>query len=164
MQTMLKRQLYSFLLPFTATLVVPAVLLWIFPPDPVGFAVLRFILGMLLIATGFVLLVTSIGLFLVVGQGTLAPWDPPQTLVIKGVYQHTRNPMLSGVNSILLGQSILLGSLALLAWTVFFFVLNTAYFILSEEPALQKRFGASYLIYKKHVPRWFPRLTPWQPP
>jgi len=164
MHPMVKRQLLSFILPFTATIVVPTILLWIYPPGFVGFEVVRFVLGMLCIAFGFMLLVTSIGLFLVVGRGTLAPWDPPQELVIQGVYQYTRNPMLSGVNSILLGQAILLGSLALLVWAIFFVVLNTAYFILSEEPALQERFGASYSVYKQHVPRWIPRLTPWNPP
>ena len=32
---------------------------------------------------------------------------------------------------------------------------------LSEEPGLSKRFGEAYAIYKRHVPRWIPRLKPW---
>ncbi|MBT5920444.1 MAG: isoprenylcysteine carboxylmethyltransferase family protein, partial [Alphaproteobacteria bacterium] len=35
---------------------------------------------------------------------------------------------------------------------------------LSEEPGLEKRFGETYVRYKENVPRWIPRLTPWQPP
>jgi protein-S-isoprenylcysteine O-methyltransferase Ste14 len=32
---------------------------------------------------------------------------------------------------------------------------------LSEEPGLFKRFSQAYAIYKRHVPRWIPRLKPW---
>jgi protein-S-isoprenylcysteine O-methyltransferase Ste14 len=28
---------------------------------------------------------------------------------------------------------------------------------------LEKRFGDSYLEYKRNVPRWIPRMTPWYP-
>jgi protein-S-isoprenylcysteine O-methyltransferase Ste14 len=42
-----------------------------------------------------------------------------------------------------------------------FFAINHVYFILSEEPGLEKRFGQEYLEYKKNVPRWIPRLKPW---
>jgi protein-S-isoprenylcysteine O-methyltransferase Ste14 len=27
---------------------------------------------------------------------------------------------------------------------------------------MQKRFGNDYLTYKQHVPRWVPRLKPWE--
>ena len=46
----------------------------------------------------------------------------------------------------------------------FFFVVNHAYFIVSEEPGLEKRFGDDYRRYKQHVPRWLPRRTPWTDP
>jgi protein-S-isoprenylcysteine O-methyltransferase Ste14 len=32
---------------------------------------------------------------------------------------------------------------------------------LLEEPGLVKRFGEDYLSYKRNVPRWIPRWTPW---
>ena len=35
--------------------------------------------------------------------------------------------------------------------------------ITSEEPGLEKRFGAEYVEYKRNVPRWIPRLKPWRP-
>jgi protein-S-isoprenylcysteine O-methyltransferase Ste14 len=31
-----------------------------------------------------------------------------------------------------------------------------------EEPGLEKRFGDSYREYRRNVPRWVPRITPWQ--
>jgi protein-S-isoprenylcysteine O-methyltransferase Ste14 len=50
-----------------------------------------------------------------------------------------------------------------LAWAILVFIINTVYFIFSEEPGLQKRFGEEYVEYKKNVPRWIPRLKPWKP-
>jgi protein-S-isoprenylcysteine O-methyltransferase Ste14 len=49
----------------------------------------------------------------------------------------------------------------ILAWFLLAFGVNHVYFITSEEPGLYKRFGDEYLEYKKNVPRWIPRLTPW---
>ena len=135
------RLLKSLSLPVFAALVVPSILLALFPPGPVQYLAPRFVLGMLLISVGFGLLVTCISLFAVVGDGTLAPWDPPRKLVVRGPYRHTRNPMLSGVNFIVFGEGVLLGSWPLFAWGAFFVALNTAYFVRSEEPALARRFG-----------------------
>jgi protein-S-isoprenylcysteine O-methyltransferase Ste14 len=40
---------------------------------------------------------------------------------------------------------------------VVFVAINQAYFLLSEEPALERRFGESYREYRARVPRWIPR-------
>jgi protein-S-isoprenylcysteine O-methyltransferase Ste14 len=46
---------------------------------------------------------------------------------------------------------------ALLAW------LGTHLFVLFfEEPTLARTHPAEYPIYKRNVPRWLPRLTPWR--
>jgi protein-S-isoprenylcysteine O-methyltransferase Ste14 len=104
----------------------------------------------------------TIRLFVTVGRGTLAPWDPPQHLVVRGAYRHVRNPMISGVLFVLLGESLLTASLPLFAWFLAFLVVNSVYIPLSEEPGLVRRFGDDYLAYKRNVPRWVPRLKPWQ--
>jgi protein-S-isoprenylcysteine O-methyltransferase Ste14 len=98
------------------------------------------------------------------GEGTLAPWDETQKLVVHGVYCHVRNPMISSVFCILAGEAALLGSLPILYWFLFFLIGNLIYIPLSEEPGLEHRFGDEYRRYKANVPRWIPRLTPWQPP
>ena len=49
------------------------------------------ILGCAFICLGLVLMVATIRLFVTVGQGTLAPWNPTQRLVVQGVYRHVRN-------------------------------------------------------------------------
>jgi protein-S-isoprenylcysteine O-methyltransferase Ste14 len=127
-------------------------------------------INLIIAATGLTL--TTLGLFLAAGairrfstegKGTLAPWDPPRRLVVRGTYRYVRNPMISGVLSILAGEAIFFGSMPIFEWFVFFAVLNAIYIPLIEEPMLVGRFGHDYLSYQKHVPRWLPRLTPWNP-
>jgi protein-S-isoprenylcysteine O-methyltransferase Ste14 len=40
--------------------------------------------------------------------------------------------------------------------------MNEVYIPLAEEPGLARRFGDDYAVYKRHVPRWLPSLTPWR--
>jgi protein-S-isoprenylcysteine O-methyltransferase Ste14 len=108
-------------------------------------------------------MVATIRLFVTVGKGTLAPWDPTQRLVVRGVYRHVRNPMISGMFFILLGEAVLAVSLPLLVWFAVFVVVNALYIPLAEEPGLVKQFDDDYLAYKQNVPRWVPRLKPWAP-
>lgn len=127
-------------------------------------ALLLIVTGGALMAAGLTLMVKTIALFARVGRGTLAPWDPTQNLVVVGPYRHVRNPMISGVLAVLLGESLILGSTAVLSWTGFFLLANLTYIPLVEEPGLARRFGDSYRLYKANVPRWWPRQSPWQPP
>jgi len=157
------------LLPGMVTVVVPALLVWrdvLGGPHPgwgLGgpFVLLPMLLGLVILAIGLTLMARTISLFARVGKGTLAPWDPTVRLVVRGVYRHVRNPMISGVLFVLLGEAVLLGSLAQLLWFGCFFGVNAVYLPLSEEPGLQRRFGADYARYKAAVPRWVPRRTPW---
>jgi hypothetical protein len=48
------------------------------------------ILGGALICPSLVLMVATIRLFVSVGQGTLAPWNPTQRLVVQGAYRQCR--------------------------------------------------------------------------
>jgi protein-S-isoprenylcysteine O-methyltransferase Ste14 len=119
------------------------------------------VVGAALIGVGLALIVRTVALFASEGRGTLAPWDPTSRLVVRGPYRHVRNPMISGVLFVLLGEAAALGSVALLLWFAAVFALNAVYIPLVEEPGLVSRFGAEYQRYRRHVPRWLPRLTPW---
>lgn len=72
--------------------------------------------------------------------------------------------MIAAVLAVLAGEAALFGSLALLIWFAAFFAVNHAFFCLREEPGLECRFGEDYRAYKRNVPRWLPRRTPWLPP
>lgn len=120
--------------------------------------------GVGLIALGLTLVCATVRQFATVGRGTLAPWDPPRHLVVEGVYRRVRNPMISGVFLILLGEALALRSAGLLAWSGTFLAVNATYIPLVEERGLERRFGDEYREYKRHVPRWVPRATAWEPP
>jgi protein-S-isoprenylcysteine O-methyltransferase Ste14 len=114
-------------------------------------------LGAILLLAGFLLFAWCVTLFARVGQGTLAPWDPTQRLVAVGPYRYVRNPMITGVATVLAGWAVFTGSWVLALWFLTFVAFNSAYFVLVEEPGLEHRFGAPYREYKAHVPRWIPR-------
>ncbi len=62
------------------------------------------------------------------------------------------------------GWAALLSAVATLGTLItgiLFFAVNGVYFPLSEEKGLEQRFGDDYRRYKQNVPRWLPRLSPW---
>lgn len=159
--TVLRHVLAIVLLPFIATAVVPYWLLASFASSDTRWDGL-WPAGVALFACGLALFVWCVSLFARVGQGTLAPWDPTRKLVAVGPYRHVRNPMISGVAGMLAGLALIFGSWVVAIWAVVFVLVNHAYFVLSEEPGMARRFGESYAAYKANVPRWIPRLKPWE--
>ncbi len=155
-------------LPFNALVLVPLAVLWLTRSGPLAWTGLRpglrLLLGIAAATVGLALLVRTIRLFDRRGEGTLAPWDPPRRLVVEGPYRRVRNPMISGVMFTLAGETLLLGSPGLALWLALFVLANAVYMPLLEEPGLERRFGDDYRRYKAAVPRWIPRLRPWQPP
>lgn len=113
---------------------------------------------------GFVLFAWTVGLFARQGRGTLAPWDPTKRLVATGPYGHVRNPMISGVLLMLVGEALFWSSRSIATWAGVFLIVNHVYFIILEEPGLVRRFGDAYRTYRAQVPRWIPRLRPWHGP
>jgi protein-S-isoprenylcysteine O-methyltransferase Ste14 len=165
--TILRHLLSILLLPFVVTVVVPR---WLLGMDVESFgwggalAVdgISRVAGAVVFAIGFGLFAWCVALFARVGQGTLAPWDPTQRLVAVGPYRHVRNPMISGVWLMLAGEALWWRSGVLALWAGVFLLINHTYFLLSEEPGMERRFGASYRVYRRHVPRWLPRVKPWR--
>jgi protein-S-isoprenylcysteine O-methyltransferase Ste14 len=114
-------------------------------------------LGAIVLLAGLLLFAWCVMLFARVGRGTLAPWDPTQRLVAVGPYRYLRNPMISGVATVLAGLALITGSWVLTVWLLVFVGFNWTYFVLVEEPGLERRFGDPYREYKARVPRWLPR-------
>jgi protein-S-isoprenylcysteine O-methyltransferase Ste14 len=153
------------LLPVTVVAVIP---LWISRRTHVTLllggsarVILVQLVGTALLALGFALFVASLRRFATEGKGTLAPWDPPRAFVVSGPYRFVRNPMISGVIFMLWGEVLVLLSRPHAVWAAFCVVLNLIYIPVFEEPQLRRRFGASYEEYRRNVPRFIPRLTPW---
>jgi protein-S-isoprenylcysteine O-methyltransferase Ste14 len=153
------KQIFSFILPVTVLVIIP---LWVEKNWSLQMGVHLFA-GLLVVLLGLTMMAITISSFIRIGKGTLAPWSPTKRLVIKGPYRYVRNPMILGVLTVLLGEALSLWSKNILVWSGEFFLINIIYFIIYEEPNLEKRFGDEYREYKKNVSRWLPRLTPYHP-
>ncbi len=163
---MLLRHLLSVAaLPFMVTIVIPV---WLARRNGVSVGVagsvplmLLQVLGVGVLGIGLVLFASSLRRFATEGEGTLAPWDPPRRLVVRGPYRYVRNPMISGVILILFGEALLLLSRSHFMWALTFLAINAVYIPLFEEPQLAGRFGEEYEEYRRNVPRLLPRIRPW---
>lgn len=145
-------------LPFVVLVVIPSVLLLLWPTVPAGWQQPVFYLGVSLASSGLIVMIWTISLFVREGLGTLAPWDPPVKLVKSGPYRVIRNPMIAGVILVLLGGSLFFQSWPLGIYSALVVAANLLYFPLFEEKALEARYGEEYLAYKQAVPRWLPRV------
>lgn len=143
------------ILPATALVYVPLIIHWFSGGWPFGAAdrsASQWLLAVILAVPARSLAAITMKLFITEGDGTPAPWDPPLKFVVSGPYRHVRNPMLSTAVLLILAEAAALNSPALVGWAVFFFLLNTVYFVFVEEPGLEQRFGEPYLRYKAAVP------------
>jgi protein-S-isoprenylcysteine O-methyltransferase Ste14 len=164
---MLLRHLLSFaILPFTMAVLIPW---WIARGSGVTPALGRSAgelaiqsTGLIVLGVGLVLFAASLRRFATEGDGTLAPWDPPRKLVVRGPYQYVRNPMISGLVFVLFGEALVLLSSPHAEWAAAFLVANLIYIPLIEEPMMVERFGDDYREYCRHVGRIVPRLSPWK--
>jgi protein-S-isoprenylcysteine O-methyltransferase Ste14 len=119
------------------------------------------VLGGLLVAVCAVVLVSAFARFAREGLGTPAPVAPTEHLVVGGPYRHVRNPMYLAVVGAIVGQSLLLGQLSLLAYAALVAASVVTFVYGYEQPTLADQFGASYDDYRRAVPAWLPRLRPW---
>lgn len=109
--------------------------------------------GLLVGALGVALVSAAFGLFRRIGQDP-APWTSTPDIVSSGVYRFTRNPMYIGMALIQTGIGLgwSNGWLLLLVPVVLAVVQRIA--IVHEEAYLERKFGETYLAYKRSVRRW----------
>ena len=154
----LKTSLFTILVPGTATVLVPYLLLTAgFQLFPMEIGAWR-ILGLPPVLLGAVTYLWCAWDFTFTGRGTPAPIDPPKELVVKGLYRYVRNPMYVGITLILLGEALLFESAVLFLYVGLLLVWFQLFIVYYEEPTLRRLFGASYESYCKSVSRWIPGL------
>jgi protein-S-isoprenylcysteine O-methyltransferase Ste14 len=154
----LKSLLFTILLPGTVTVLMP----WQIISNrhlSIHWGPLR-VLALVPLIVGVNLLSRCIWDFAASGRGTLAPIDPPKTLVVRGLYRYVRNPMYVAVLLILVAEAWLFSSRALLLYAAGCFVIIHAFVLLYEEPHLRRQFGISYTQYCEKVSRWIPSKPP----
>ena len=134
---------------------------WHKNPPLLGFPGFR-VIGGLMIAAGIAVVLDSFARFALQGLGTPAPILPTRHLVVSGLYQYVRNPMYGGVLGIILGQGLFFGDGRLFAYGVLLWLVVHVFVTGYEEPTLRRSFGTEYEVFRRNVPRWIPRLSPWR--
>ena len=114
--------------------------------------------GIVLAIPGLLLALACIATFVIRGDGTPAPFDPPVVFVPTGPYRYVRNPMYLGAALALAGYGLFVGSISVVLLSFAFLVVMHLFVILLEERGLEERFGESYRAYKRAVNRWVPRF------
>ena len=146
------------ILPVNVLIIIPVILLYL-----TGFtfnrqSVLQIVFSLITGIIGAFFAGWSMVTFKSKGNGTPAPWAPPQNFVVTGPYQYVRNPMISGVIFLLYAEFCITKSVALFLWFLAFTFINLFYIHYVEEPQLKKRFGKAYEEYLENVPCWIPKF------
>ncbi len=87
-------------------------------------------------------------------QTTVKPYEESATLLTEGVYRYSRHPMYLGFVLILLGISLLLGSISPYVVVLIFSILMELVFIRVEEDMLNETFQEEWRQYKSKVRKW----------
>jgi protein-S-isoprenylcysteine O-methyltransferase Ste14 len=109
----------------------------------------------MVLAVGVVLLLWCVRDFYSAGRGTLAPWSPPEHLVVIGLYRWSRNPMYIAVLLVLWGWALGYQSPSLGAYALAMMIAFHLRVVLGEEPWLARHHGLQWSQYQATVPRWF---------
>jgi protein-S-isoprenylcysteine O-methyltransferase Ste14 len=147
----LRNLVFTFVVPGTAAVLVPLLILTGSEPAPVAWPAAA------VIALGGGLYAWCVWVFATVGRGTPAPWDAPRRFVAVGPYRWVRNPMYIAVLAVVIGEAWLFLWLPLLAYAAVLSLAFHLFVVGYEEPTLTQTFGETYLAYRRSVSRWVPK-------
>jgi protein-S-isoprenylcysteine O-methyltransferase Ste14 len=130
---------------------------WHVGPPLLGWAPIRWV-GAVLVVAAIPVVVDFCLRFVREGHGTPAPFAPPRRLVVSGPYRWVRNPGYVAAVTMIAGEALVLGSVAVLAYAALVWLACHALVVGYEEPTLLTTFGDDYAAYRRRVPRWVPRI------
>lgn len=111
-------------------------------------------LGVALIAVGFAIAFWAISLFRIAGTEINPTSKTNKSLIIRGPYRFTRNPMYLGLIVLTLGVAFGVGSLPMFAVPVLLFTTANWVHIPFEEAKMRRQFGAAFGTYTSQIRRW----------
>ena len=114
---------------------------------------LAVVVGLTFIVIGFALAAFSVRTFSRAGAD-IVPGRPATTLVTKGPYRVTRNPIYIGFTLLYFGIAILATSIWMLLLLVPLLIVLQRGVVEREEAYLETKFGEAYEKYQARVPRW----------
>jgi protein-S-isoprenylcysteine O-methyltransferase Ste14 len=137
-----------FAAPLAATLALHKWMPLPLPGRPVARAV-----GAVLTTAGLALSASGAATFRRHGT-TVVPHHPVSTLVTKGPYRISRNPMYIGLAAAYVGAALWVGTWWPLVIAPLPVLATHRWVIVPEEDYLKRRFGAEYERYQSRVRRW----------
>ena len=120
--------------------------------DPLRFGPAS-ILGIALGVGGVVLIALALGLFRS-SETRPEPWQPASSLVKRGIYRFTRNPMYLGMAMLSLGIAMAFTSILGAVLAAVSLIIVDRVVVTREEAYLKRRFGQDYIAYMASVRRW----------
>lgn len=154
MSLLIKSVVFTLLLPGTVAFLIP---LEIINGELLDESWSLFFGGSLMLS-GVTLYCWCVWDFISFGKGTPAPIDAPKYLVVRGLYNYTRNPMYIAVLTVILAWFVLSLNITVLLYGVLVGSCFQVMIIFYEEPILRDVFQADYLSYENKVNRWIPNL------
>ena len=108
-----------------------------------------------IVMTGVVVALLGVLEFRTAGT-TVDPRAPEQSasLVVRGVYRVSRNPMYVGFLLMLTGWAVFLGNIVSLLLLPVFILYMNRFQIVPEEQYMREKFGEAYAQYQATVRRW----------
>ena len=134
-------------------LLVFSIGLWYFSPYKTVLFVPYRIIASVIIILGFVIMMWAWMLFRQ-SRTAVCPTGTTSTIIIKGIYKFSRNPMYLGMTMMLTGASFLMGSAPSFFAPVVFFLIIDKVFIPYEEGKLFATMQEDYSPYFKETRRW----------
>jgi protein-S-isoprenylcysteine O-methyltransferase Ste14 len=89
---------------------------------------------------------------------TILPHRAATSLVTRGPFQITRNPIYVGNTIAIVGLALAMGSAWLIVFGLVAAILVDRLAIQREEIHLSNRFGEAWALYRSHTPRWLGRI------
>ena len=126
---------------------------WLYPLRFVPSSVPGVVVGGAVFAAGFALAIWAIMTIRNAGS-RVETYKPTTTIVAKGPYRFTRNPIYLGMFIGQAGLAIGFNSLWILAALAPFYFIIRYGVVAREEAYLERKFGDIYLGYKSRVRRW----------
>lgn len=132
-------------------------LIWVMPFQvKIDDTMVLYIVSIILFSTGSIVSILGVWEFRK-QKTTVNPMSPQESnsLVVKGIYTFTRNPMYLGFLLWLLSFGVFSRNPISLIAIVLFVIYMNMFQIIPEENILEGKFGKEYLKYKENVRRWF---------
>lgn len=111
------------------------------------------LLGILIVLLGFGIMMWAWSMFRKV-DNAICPTAKTSKIITNGAYNISRNPMYLGMVIMLVGFSVIIGSIIAFFSPILFFLIINKVFIPYEEEKLRKNIGTEYNDYCEGVRRW----------